>query len=97
MTQPASLAPSRPVRVEPPAEQPKLTDLMQGRTRIDRTIHERGLVSLLDVMPRLVPEGQTADMAIVQAASVMLTGARPSGTITECSCLCVIHAHPHKF
>ncbi|MBL0922773.1 MAG: FAD-dependent thymidylate synthase, partial [Phycisphaerales bacterium] len=43
---------------------------MGGRTRLERTIHEQGLVALLDVMPRLVPEGQTADMAIVQAARV---------------------------
>lgn len=65
-----SLAPSKPIRVEMPSTELKLVDLMQGQTRIDRPIHERGLVSLLDVMPRLVPEGQTADQAIVQAARV---------------------------
>ncbi|TVQ59051.1 MAG: FAD-dependent thymidylate synthase [Phycisphaerales bacterium] len=43
---------------------------MQGRTRIETRVHEHGFVALIDVMPRLVPEGQTADSAIVQAARV---------------------------
>ena len=33
-------------------------------------MHEHGLIALVDAMPRLVPEGQTADAAIVQAARV---------------------------
>ncbi|MBL8745586.1 MAG: FAD-dependent thymidylate synthase [Phycisphaerae bacterium] len=43
---------------------------MQGETRREIKVHDHGLVALLDVMPRLVPEGQTADQAIVQAARV---------------------------
>lgn len=74
MTPASGITPTKPIRVDLPAppEQPdpKLIDVMGGRTRIERRIHEQGLVALLDAMPRLVPEGQTADMAIVQAARV---------------------------
>lgn len=52
-----------------PAEAP-LRDVMGGRSRIETRVHEHGFIALLDVMPRLVPEGQTADAAIVQAARV---------------------------
>lgn len=45
-------------------------DLMGGAARLDVSIHDHGLCSLIDVMPRLVPEGHTADQAIVQAARV---------------------------
>jgi thymidylate synthase (FAD) len=45
-------------------------DLMGGAARHEIKVHDHGLVAMLDVMPRLVPEGQTADMAIVQAARV---------------------------
>jgi thymidylate synthase (FAD) len=45
-------------------------DLMQGASRWDIKVHDHGLISLLDVMPRLAPQGQTADAAIVQAARV---------------------------
>jgi thymidylate synthase (FAD) len=43
---------------------------MGGSARIQSKIHEHGLVALCDVMPRLVPQGKTADFAIVQAARV---------------------------
>src|SRR6185295_17297791 len=33
-------------------------------------IHEHGFIALVDAMPRLVPVGQTADAAVVQAARV---------------------------
>jgi thymidylate synthase (FAD) len=33
-------------------------------------VHEHGFIALVDAMPRLVPEGQTGDSAIVQAARV---------------------------
>src|SRR4029077_8921295 len=45
-------------------------DLMGGAARWEAKIHEHGLVALVDVMPRLVPAGMTADYAIVQAARV---------------------------
>lgn len=51
-------------------EEPKLIDIMGGAARWEAKVHEHGLVALIDVMPRLVPEGRTADMAIVQAARV---------------------------
>jgi len=47
-----------------------LRDVMEGATRWDIPVHEHGFIALVDVMPRLVPEGQTADSAIVQAARV---------------------------
>ena len=52
-----------------PAETP-LVDIMAGASRWEIPIHEHGFIALVDAMPRLVPEGQTADFAIVQAARV---------------------------
>jgi len=43
---------------------------MDGAARWEIKVHDHGLVALVDVMPRLVPEGKTADFAIVQAARV---------------------------
>jgi thymidylate synthase (FAD) len=45
-------------------------DVMGGSSRWEVKVHEHGLVALVDVMPRLVPAGKTADFAIVQAARV---------------------------
>ena len=45
-------------------------DVMGGKARWEARVHEHGLVALVDVMPRVVPVGQTADSAIVQAARV---------------------------
>lgn len=47
-----------------------LVDVMGGALRQEIRVHDHGLVALVDAMPRLVPEGQTADSAIVQAARV---------------------------
>ncbi len=45
-------------------------DVMKGASRWHQKIAEHGFIDLVDVMPRLVPEGQTVDSAIVQAARV---------------------------
>ena len=45
-------------------------DVMGGSARWEIKVHDHGLVALVDVMPRLVPAGKTADFAIVQAARV---------------------------
>jgi thymidylate synthase (FAD) len=45
-------------------------DVMSGSGRWEVKVHDHGLVALVDVMPRLVPVGKTADAAIVQAARV---------------------------
>ena len=45
-------------------------DVMGGCSRHEIKIHDHGFVALVDAMPRLVPNGQTADAAIVQAARV---------------------------
>jgi thymidylate synthase (FAD) len=45
-------------------------DVMQGAARWEIKVHDHGLVALVDVMPRLIPSGKTADFAIVQAARV---------------------------
>lgn len=50
-------------------EQPTF-DLMLGASRKEIKVHEHGLVALVDIMPRIVPVGKTADSAIVQAARV---------------------------
>ncbi|MCX5660443.1 MAG: FAD-dependent thymidylate synthase [Planctomycetota bacterium] len=47
-----------------------VTDVMQGASRWEVKVHDHGLVALVDVMPRLVANGQTADAAVVQAARV---------------------------
>lgn len=52
------------------APETKLVDVMGGDARREIPVHDHGLVALVDVMPRLVPEGKTADFAIVQAARV---------------------------
>lgn len=52
-----------------PAETP-LVDCLGGCSRHEIRIHEHGFIALIDAMPRLVPQGQTADFAIVQAARV---------------------------
>src|SRR5215471_4861816 len=52
-----------------PPETP-LYDIMGGSSRWEVKVHDHGLVAMVDVMPRLVPEGKTADFAIVQAARV---------------------------
>jgi thymidylate synthase (FAD) len=43
---------------------------MGGAQRFEIKVHDHGFVALIDAMPRLVPKGQTADAAIVQAARV---------------------------
>lgn len=55
--------------VRKPFEGP-VEDVMGGDARWEIKVHEHGLVALLDVMPRLVPKGKSADFAIVQAARV---------------------------
>jgi thymidylate synthase (FAD) len=48
----------------------EVTDVLGGAGRWEIPVHDHGLVALVDVMPRLVPAGKTADFAIVQAARV---------------------------
>ncbi len=45
-------------------------DVMGGAARMEIKCLDHGFVALIDAMPRLVPAGQTADAAIVQAARV---------------------------
>ncbi|MDG2030884.1 MAG: FAD-dependent thymidylate synthase [Phycisphaerales bacterium] len=47
-----------------------MVDVMGGSARWETKVLDHGFVALVDSMPRLVPEGQTADQAIVQAARV---------------------------
>lgn len=47
-----------------------LHDVMKGAARVEKKVLDHGFIALVDAMPRLVPEGQTADAAIVQAARV---------------------------
>jgi hypothetical protein len=57
-------------RIIPSYSNNKLVDVMEEAERWDIKIHEHGLVALVDVMPRLVPQGKRSDFAIVQAARV---------------------------
>jgi thymidylate synthase (FAD) len=56
--------------IEPKPFESPTVDVMDGAARWEIKVHEHGLIALVDVMPRLVPKGQTADSAIVQAARV---------------------------
>lgn len=47
-----------------------LDDVLGGAARLEVRVHDHGFVALIDAMPRLVPRGQTADAAVVQAARV---------------------------
>src|SRR5687768_15373676 len=59
-----------PDRIQRKPADTELVDVMGGSGRWEISVHDHGLVALIDAMPRLVPEGQTADAAIVQAARV---------------------------
>ena len=56
------------IKIVPP-EAP-LRDVMNGAGRMEIPCLDHGFVALVDCMPRLVPEGKTADFAIVQSARV---------------------------
>ena len=58
------------LKIEKKPAEGATVDVMGGSGRWEIPVHDHGLVALVDVMPRLVPEGKTADMAIVQAARV---------------------------
>lgn len=64
----ASSIPQFQIDRKPP--EGELTDVMTGAGRWEIKVHDHGLIALVDVMPRLVPAGKTADYAIVQAARV---------------------------
>lgn len=68
MTAPAE--PTTATRFTIVAPETPTVDVMNGAARWEIKVHDHGLVALTDVMPRLVPEGKTADFAIVQAARV---------------------------
>lgn len=68
MSEPASVVPTPSIQRK--AFEAPVRDIMDGAARWEMKIHDHGLVALVDVMPRLVPEGKTADFAIVQAARV---------------------------
>jgi len=59
-----------PAAIERTLPETPLRDVMGGASRWSIPIHQHGFIALVDAMPRLVPEGQTADSAIVQSARV---------------------------
>src|SRR5687767_8690303 len=66
----AGAAAKASVQIERKAFEGEVYDVMGGSARWEVKVHDHGLVALVDVMPRLVPVGKTADSAIVQAARV---------------------------
>lgn len=52
------------------APETPLVDIMGGSSRMQINVLDHGFIALVDCMPRLVPQGQSADSAIVQAARV---------------------------
>ncbi len=67
-TQTESFSPSNSIEMTQ-AQVPSF-DVMHGCERWSIPMLDHGFIALVDAMPRLVPEGQTADSAIVQAARV---------------------------
>ncbi|MGD1917123.1 MAG: FAD-dependent thymidylate synthase [Phycisphaerales bacterium] len=61
---------SPPSHAEAARPESPMVDTMGGAERWTIPLHEHGFVALVDAMPRLVPQGQTADQAVVQAARV---------------------------
>src|SRR5258708_28771295 len=58
------------IEIQKKPHEGEVYDVMGGSSRWEVKVDDHGLVALLDVMPRLVPVGKTADFAIVQAARV---------------------------
>lgn len=58
------------IQIEKKPFEGEMYDIMNGAGRWEAKVHDHGLVGLVDVMPRMVPVGKTADFAIVQAARV---------------------------
>ncbi len=53
--------------------EPKLIDVLEGKkTLIEGLLDGKGSVQLVDVGPRLVPEGYTSEYRSVQSARVSL-------------------------
>ncbi|HYF14919.1 MAG TPA: FAD-dependent thymidylate synthase [Phycisphaerales bacterium] len=59
-----------PARIEAKPFESPTDDVMRGAARWEIKCLDHGFIALVDAMPRLVPHGQTADSAIVQAARV---------------------------
>jgi thymidylate synthase (FAD) len=58
------------IQIDRKPHEGEVYDVMGGSARWEVKVHDHGLVALIDVMPRMVPAGKTADFAIVQAARV---------------------------
>lgn len=69
MTTKATDAPA-PIAISRVTPESPLVDVLHGAARLEAKVLDHGFVALVDAMPRLVPQGQTADSAIVQAARV---------------------------
>lgn len=69
MSSPIDAAVSGPAIARVVPEAP-LIDCMGGSSRWEVKVHEHGFLALLDVMPRMIPQGMTVDSAVVQAARV---------------------------
>jgi thymidylate synthase (FAD) len=61
---------SEKIQIDKKPFEAEVYDIMGNSARWEVKVHDHGLVALVDVMPRLVPVGKTADFAIVQAARV---------------------------
>ena len=66
-----------PGRIHRVTSETPFRDVMHGDARWEIPVHDHGFVALVDAMPRLVPDGQTADSAIVQAARVSYGAGEP--------------------
>ena len=61
MTSPTPSAATQPIfEIKPTRPETPLVDVMKGAARQEIKVLDHGFIALIDAMPRLVPEGQTA-------------------------------------
>ena len=68
------------IKIERKPHEGEVYDVLGGAARWEVKVHDHGLVALVDVMPRVVPVGKTADAAIARAALDDGPDIRPSMT-----------------
>ncbi len=73
-----------------------LIDLMEGADRLEIKVHEKGFVALVDIMPRLVKPGTTADNAIINAARVSYSAGKGKKANEDRGLIRYLSRHRHS-
>lgn len=74
----------------------ELVDLLGGCDRWEIKLSEHGFVALVDMMPRLVPVGQTAEYAIKRAARTSTGNPPIRSTAEDTGLLRYLYRHKHS-